>query len=171
MRVRLRRDCRDPARMQALKADLSSRDGITGVETNPVSGSVLIQYDARKHRIEDACNILHEANVMADAGLNKVEEPASEYSEVATMLLKVVDAVDTWLSKVTGRKVDVRVLVPLGLAATGIAVAVVRESFGFADIPAFVILWVAVDAFIQLHRSDNNDAKPEPESSPALAAA
>ena len=86
--------------------------------------------------------------------------------------MKILGVVSKWLYKVTGLKIDLRVLVPIGLAAIGIAVAVMEGGLGFSEVPAYIILWVAFEAFIQLYRSKHERSKIDTPSQPqnALAA-
>lgn len=163
LRVRLEREHRDrPALMAHIKENMARVEGVKSVDVNEATGSILIHHDPGVVSHATLQKTLQDLGViLLDEGLE-----ASEYSEFAAKLLRVVDAVDQWIKKVTGRTVDLRMLVPIGFTAGGIALAIVNGGFGIMDIPAFVFVWIGFDAFVQLHKSRREPrqvrALPEP---------
>jgi hypothetical protein len=151
LRVRLEREHRNqPELMTRIREHMSAVSGVKSVETNASTGSILIHHDPDFI----SQSTLHQMLSDLGIGLDENLMLGSEYSEIADKVIRVVDALDAWIKKVTGRTVDLRMLVPIGFTVGGIALAVVHGGLGIMDIPAFVFLWIGFDAFVQLHKSD-----------------
>jgi copper chaperone CopZ len=160
IRLRLHPQHRDPHVMERIRAQLKEHAAIQEVETNPTTGSVLVKYDRHKVSRDDFWDILDDVGVVAAAVSGESGDiSASGHSSTAGALLAAVDDVDRRLSQATGRRIDLRLLVPVGLGALGIRLAMLQGGLGFTSVPPFIILWFAFDSFLQLHtRRRNPDA-------------
>jgi hypothetical protein len=153
LRVRVHPPLRQPHRIRAVHKELEAKNGIEGVQTNAATGSVLVRYDRRKLSHDEVLGVLRDIGVCAVAltggGGDQVNE--SGHSSTAGSILAVTDDLDRRLSEITGRKIDLRLLVPIGLVALGLRLAMLQGGLGLTQVPPFMILWYAWDAFLRLH--------------------
>jgi hypothetical protein len=136
--------------------------GIQRVEINPATGSVLVYYDPGQH--EAFHTQLAEHAMQADLfalkppELTEVDEIAAKIeaeaeflaaqSEIARSMIDVVKQIDTGIKRATNNNVDLKVLLPLGLAF---------YAFVEAGTEAVTPLWVTLgifsfNSFVALHR-------------------
>lgn len=157
LRVRLDKQHRGQhALMDRINDHLEKAPGIKRVETNATTGSVLIHYDPEKQSRRTLRDELSMVEVSLPEALSGDLSP-SEYSALAAAILDAVDRLDQWIARVTGMRVDLRILVPVGFTVGGIAAAIAQGGLGLLDVPAFVFLWIGFDAFVQLHKSRTSE--------------
>ena len=108
-RVRLRHPAlKDKATAENITTVVGSVDGITTVQSNPLTGSLLIYYDVEKLSREQLLE-LAEQGAMFIPGLNEEDAPADETAEGAEgeaaprKACKVCAPVDDVLQLLTGR--------------------------------------------------------------------
>jgi hypothetical protein len=118
---------------------------------------VLVDYNPTETTADGLLDVLHDIGVVVvrltgeeDLG-DELFEPGNSRS--ATSIMSAVDDLNRRISKTTGRKLDLKVLFPLGLGALGVG-QFARNGLGLAEVPAFLLLWYAFDAFYRLHRRD-----------------
>ena len=95
MRVRLHHAHRDATAMETLEDRLSEHPAIASVETNPRTGSVLLQYDHHRLTRDDLADVLWDAGLVARELLGADEIPedlgreaeAAPHSTTATILV------------------------------------------------------------------------------------
>lgn len=149
MRVRLRRGMRDDDRMAHVADDIRGRAGISGVETNSRTGSITVRYDPRARTRDDVARIFHDLGlVLFDFAAGISGEPVEPgRSRTAHNIATVVGDLDRRLSRVTGRRVDLKIALPLTFAALGIW----RTAEVGLQVPGYVLLWWAFDSFLKLN--------------------
>ena len=105
-RVRLRHPAlKDKATAELVTAVVGGVDGITAVQANPVTGSLLIYYDAEKLTREQLLELAEQGAAFIP-GLNEDEDPAAETAEgeaAPRKACKVCAPVDEVLQLLTGR--------------------------------------------------------------------
>ena len=167
LRVRIRGDSLSPI-MQRARALMEGRPGVHKVETNDLTGSFLVRYDPHRHRtadviamLRDAGLIVHQMEEEAEIGLPEVGQ-----STTSTSIIAALSDLDRRLSLLTGRRVDLKLLFPLGMGALGLRQAFTR-GLGLSQIPAYILLWYAFDSFFKLHVQPARPGinRPNPPSS------
>lgn len=167
MRVRLHPDHRATADLKQVERDLVGQAGVASVETNARTGSVLVHYDRRTLSKEDVTAMLHDVGIVAMEllGAEEVSEGLSEdlagdlvaqrgaapHSSTATGVLDALTDFDRRLSELTGGKLDVKLLVPLGLGTLAVR-QILTSGLGLAEVPGYVLLWYTFDSFYKLHQ-------------------
>jgi hypothetical protein len=163
MRLRLHRDHNEAATLGQIEQRLCERSGVSSVETNQRTGSVLVHYDRRRLSPNDLLDVVHELGMVAFsvAGTEGLpgpsEQPPAEvrpkvgHSTTAVTVMDALTDLDQWLSELTGGRLDVKLLFPLSLGALAVR-QIATTGLGLAEVPGYVLLWYAFDAFYKLHR-------------------
>jgi hypothetical protein len=129
LRVRLPRSKRDPHLLEQVRDFVQGLGGVSDVEINPVTGSILVHYrpesESAIHSLlaqastveayEEAPPLLTEADEMA-VKIEKEAEFLAAHSEVAKQMVTAVSALNQQVREATGNMVDLKVLLPAGLA-------------------------------------------------------
>ncbi|HLH22094.1 MAG TPA: heavy metal-associated domain-containing protein [Chloroflexota bacterium] len=160
LRVRVRKGQRHPRVLHRIETQLAEQPGVRAVAVNAGTGSVMVQYNPRALSTESLLDLLHDVGVVAhsifsdeEIDLSSADQTgAAGHSETAQSIIGALDRLDRRLSTLTGQKLDLKVLFPLGLGALGVRQLAVG-GWGLAEIPAFVLLWYAFDSFYKLHRA------------------
>jgi hypothetical protein len=66
-------------------------------------------------------------------------------------VVDTVNDLDQRLSRLTGRKVDLKLLFPVALGAIGVRSAI-ANGVGLTEVPAYILIWYAFDAFWKFHQ-------------------
>jgi cation transport ATPase len=161
MRVKLPHAKGNRALLESVKESISPLPGVRSVEVNPTTGSVLVHYDPEVHQdwpSQLAAHAEREKLFMlrppelteADEITAKIEAEAgflAEHSETARTVVNLVKHVDEVIKRETNNTVDLKVLLPLGLAV-----------YAFLEIGSdmFTPLWVTLgifsfNSFVRLH--------------------
>jgi hypothetical protein len=162
MRVRLHPEQRDPVAMAKLEQELGGRAGVASVATDPRTGSVLVHYEDASVSKDDVLDMLLDAGVVA-LDLLGAEEAAedlagegagrgvADHSAGAVAILDAVTDLDHRISRLTGGKFDLKLLVPAGLGLLALR-QVMLNGFGLGQVPGYVLLWYTFDSFYKLHQ-------------------
>jgi hypothetical protein len=157
LRVRMCRDCRQPQVLHHIQQGLGDCQGIQGVEVNPAAGSVTVQYDALRYPEDSIFGLLTDLDVLLGTMLNAphIDAPAAGpgQSQAAVTLASALDDLDHRVSALTGRRLNLRVLFPLGLAGVGLW-QLLKNGLMLETAPSWLLLWLAFDAFVKLHPHD-----------------
>jgi hypothetical protein len=156
------------AALHKIKESISKMPGVTSVDTNSTTGSVLVNYDASGFKAFEGTLADHaEQNDLfsfkppelteVDDLADKIEGEAeflAEHSELARSLLGVCKQLNDEVKRSTHNTVDLKVLLPLGLAA---------YTFTAQDASMATPLWVtlgmfAFNSFVSLH--SHHQAQP-----------
>jgi hypothetical protein len=109
---------------------LASRDGVQSVECNVQTGSIVVHYDQTHHENIHQSLVEHGRGsglfLLAPPEVSEVDQIAesiqreaeflAEHSEAARKLVEGVKSVNYTLRRATNNNVDLKVLLPLGLA-------------------------------------------------------
>jgi len=167
MRVRLHRNQRDPAELAQIQHRLAGRDGVSAVATDARTGSVLVTYDHHALSKDDLKTMLFDVGVIARDVLGAEGVPedlgleAAPHSSTATGLLDALTDLDQRVSKLTGGRIDIKLLVPAGLGLIGLR-QIMTSGLGLAEVPAYVLLWYTFDSFYKLHQRRTEPVAIEP---------
>jgi hypothetical protein len=153
-----------------IRASMLRVPGVERVATNVVTGSVLVHYDAARHghfhrRLSTHCEqeglvrLEPPAITEVDDLAEKVEQEAeflAAHSKTALAVVSIVRRFDRTIKKATGNRLDLRVLLPLGLAVWAFF-----KSGSKLSTPLWVTLGLsAFNSFVALHRSLTEDQQP-----------
>ena len=129
--------------------------------------SVLVHFDPRRLSCDEILGLLADVGLLVKDLGEASEESLTDlgHSETANSLIRALDDLDQRIARLTGHQVDLKLLVPLGMATLGV-LQVAREGLGITQVPGYVLLWYAFDAFYKLHRSAPVQA-PEDRDQPA----
>jgi Heavy metal associated domain 2 len=155
LRVRLLHPGRHPHAAGRALAVLPQKDGVRHVTANAATGSVLVHYDRRRFGRDDVLAMLRDVGVLVVEVAGGAGEDVSEsgQSTAAEAMMGATGDLDRRLRRLTGYRIDLRLLLPLGLAIAGLALAFLRGGLGLTAVPPILLLWYALDSFLFLHRS------------------
>lgn len=161
-RLRLRvGDASVKRRREILSAveDMREHDGVRSVSTNERTGSALITFDPEHLDPEGVVRILRTAHEALD---DLVPPAIAEHldrsaSEVAEAVQARASRANQRVLKATDGRVDLRMLVPIGLAGVGLR-QLLREGPALASIPWYVLCYYAFDTFVKLHGAPGQSA-------------
>jgi hypothetical protein len=180
----------NPERLEQARAALEVLEGVRSVDVNSVTGSVVIEYDPEDyeefhHEVcehcvrENICSMHDHAMPVAptkaprlgkvEDTLDKIESEAEFLASRSTTAKAIVDFLrdcDIRVKRATNNAVDLKVLVPLGLAAYSLAIM---------ELAAATPMWVTLglfsfNHFLELH-SHEAPCDTEPDAASARPAA
>ena len=162
MRVRLHPEHRDPAAMAQLEQALGGRSGVASVATDPRTGSVLVHYEDTALSKDDVVDMLYDVGVVArdllgaedvpeDLGVEPADRDVAPHSSGATGILDAVTDLDHRISRMSGGRFDLKLLVPAGLGLLALR-QVLTSGLGLGQVPGYVLLWYTFDSFYKLHQ-------------------
>jgi cation transport ATPase len=159
----------DPELLEEIRQTLTSVPGIHDVEINDTTGSVTIHYCAETHpelhkSIDGHQQVFavahHAPSTKLDEMTNMIEQEAeflAEHSHAARIIVNFCADLDQKVKQATGNSVDLKVLVPLGLAAV---------TFVEIGATAATPVWVTIGLFslnhfieLQAHQASREDAE------------
>ncbi len=178
VRVRLDGQSHAPQHARHVKNRLEEHRGVGRVEIRQNGHSVVVHYDPRERSQSDVLAMLRDVGVILRdveaAGGNELPDvgaqTGTESSTTAVSIIGALNDVDCRLSRLTGRRLDLKLLFPLTMGALGVR-QLAEAGLGLAQIPAYVLLWYAFDAFYKLHRpaiaesGQPRPAQPHPAAS------
>jgi hypothetical protein len=163
MRVKVPGAKGDPSHLQRIKEAISPMSGVRQVDVNSLTGSVVVHYEAALHEgfqqqlsahadqsslfeLQMTPPELSEVDQMA----RQIEEEAnflSEQSETARSLVEFVKRINMAIRRATDNTVDLKVLLPLALAAYSVV-----ELESDISTPLWVTLGIfSFNSFVTLH--------------------
>lgn len=162
MRVRLGREHRDPEAFAQLERELGGRAGVSSVTTDHRTGSVLVRYDHLALAKDDVTSMLLDVGVVAldllgaedaaeDLGEERTPRSVAPHSSGAASVLDAVTDLDHRISRLTGGRLDLKLLVPAGLGLLALR-QVALNGLGLGTVPGYVLLWYTFDSFYKLHQ-------------------
>lgn len=153
----------NPAVLEEIRKSIADLPGVSGVQVNSLAGSVLVHYspkaDADFHEELTDHGDRTGGFLLEPPGLSEVDEMAqriqaeaeflSQHSDTARIIVDAVKQLDINIRRATHNAVDLKVLLPLGLAAYS-----VLEIGIEASTPLWVTLGIfSFNSFISLHSS------------------
>jgi len=148
----------NPVLAGEIQTRLSSVHGITAVEANPVTGSVLLLYEARGLASPGALHGLveHLTPLFPDVDVNNLEswltQPANGTTSDSSLTGGVsafFGALNTRVNSLTSGGADLRILLPLTLFLLGVRGIVASERLVFPT--WYDLLWFSLGTFFMLN--------------------
>jgi len=130
---------------------------VAAVSTNVRTGSLPLSFDHVGVSKTDLFGMLYDAGIVARDLLDAEEIPEDlgedrqEHSTTATGLMDALTDLDSRLARLTGGRVDIKLLVPVGLGILA-ARQIATVGLGLGQVPGYVLLWYAFDSFYKLHQ-------------------
>jgi cation transport ATPase len=173
LRVKIPAAKGNPALLAQAQAALESLDGVHEVRVNQTTGSVIVEYDPQvHHKIHDHVhehatknNLFsltpHAPATSVDRTLKELEEEAEFLASRSSLARVIVDFLrdcDMKVKQISNNSADLKVLVPLALAAYSIAVI---------ELTAATPMWATLglfsfNHFLELHSHElDSDAGSE----------
>ena len=144
-----------PEILEGVKRHLQKQLGIREIITNPVTGSILIHYDAHVHTHDNLSAILYDLGmILYDVSSNQGPPPILPHSSTATQITEVISDLDKRIYQLTSGKANLKLIMPLFMGAIGVR-QVLKKGWGFSEIPGYVLIWYAIDAFHKFHQQKN----------------
>jgi hypothetical protein len=162
----------NPALLEQIKTTFSTVPGIESIEVRPSSGSVVLYYDPERHADvpsffrslsgplgnQDAAQLVRAAqrrpppNLISDVD-QQIEDEAeflADHSTFAKTIVEYAKEMDRQLKRATNNNIDLKILVPIGLAAVTFL-----EIGAAAATPMWVTLVIfSLNHFVELHAHD-----------------
>lgn len=153
--MRLARSNRDPRLLGELRDFISGLGGVETVEVNPTTGSILVRYRPESQgklqmvlaNVTGAPPFPEMPDQELAADLEREARFLESHSELALQVMKGLKDLNRGVREASGNTVDLKVLLPAGLAAW---------AFFKMGVEAATPLWVtlaifAFNSFIELH--------------------
>lgn len=150
-RVRIRLHGPHRHLVHALREHLAKQIGVQEVTSNASTGSVLVRWDSKRISSDDILAMCRDIGVVVKGVTEAEADPLAEIgsSSTAESLISALDDLDRRVSQATGRAIDLKAIVPLLLGAVGVRQLIVD---GFGSASGYILLWLAFDTFLKLHR-------------------
>ncbi len=148
----------NPALANEIQTRLAASHGIRQVEVNPLTGSVLVLYEAQEASSLDSLRALAEPLSVLFPGFDLKDfaekQPsstngASSAPSLTGGIASFFGALNTGVGKVTGGSADLRVLVPLTLFVFGVRGLLVSEQRLFPT--WYDLFWFSLGTFFMLN--------------------
>ena len=162
---RIKNDCDYAANV---RVRLGALPGITSVEANPVTGSVVVTYDDAETSLPDLVPDLSEEfhrHLFPDVDRSQIESMlcaspngSTTAPPLARRIYSVLGTVDHGLGLATGGSLDLRVLLPVSLFVLGIG-----RLLSHSNVPTptwFDLLWFSFGTFVALNAPSAPVAQP-----------
>ncbi len=149
-RLRLSPKRRNPEEMARIAKALKAHPDVHEVRANLQTGSIIVHHSHKDHSWDEISAILQDLGIVLGS-ITDVDLPFSRgKSEVAADLTSAVSDLNERVGLATDGVVDLRLLVPIGLAALSLR-ELSRNGWEFQAAPWYVLAWYAFDSFIKLH--------------------
>jgi hypothetical protein len=154
IRAKVPREAFDSPLLRQAEDALLAVDGVQSVKRNPTASSVLVTYDPAVATVPALFAALADKNVTLVAPQDEPERSPGRggaRTTVAGWLAMPFRESDRKVADVTGHTIDVRTLLPIGLAALA-----AREVLsGRAHVaPWYTLAWWAFDSYLKLQRPE-----------------
>jgi hypothetical protein len=167
-RLRVPRRDRGKGGLERIQQVAEQQPGVTGVDVNPATGSVLI------HHRKGAAPIGGFAAALGDVGivLRGLEEGdiggPGQNSEAAETVEAALGDLNRRVALASGGRVDLKLLLPAGLIGAGIWRVATDPTALFTEIPTIVLFWFGIDLYAKFRDTGgDNPAGPGAAAQPS----
>lgn len=150
-RLRVSKHKRKSRSLKQVQDKLAKVPGVSGVEVNERTGSILVHHEEDNNVLELLGTALEEvAGDLFETSLEVEEAEVPGLSIIAHAVKKQMGLLDTSVATATGNMIDLKTVVPLGLLAAALY-KVAKERVWWGDVPAFVLFYYAYDSYMKFH--------------------
>lgn len=152
-RLRMHRRDRGKGGLARIKQVAEQQPGVTGVEVNETTGSVLI------HHRKGAAPVGGLAASLGDVGviLRGLEEGdiggPGQHSEASTVVEGALGDLNRRVGRATHGVVDVKLLLPAGLVGIGLWRVALDPAALLTEIPTYALFWLGIDLYTKFRDS------------------
>lgn len=159
-RLRVSPKRRNPQELARIANALNAHPDVHEVRTNVQTGSIIIHHAHKESSLDEISAVLQDLGIILGS-VTDAEMPFSRgKSEVAADLTSAVADLNERVGLATNGVVDLRMLLPAGLAALAVR-ELIRSEWEFQAAPWYVLAWYAFDSFIKLHYTSEPSTKNE----------
>ncbi|HET6237736.1 MAG TPA: hypothetical protein VFE41_22675 [Acetobacteraceae bacterium] len=179
VRIKVPASKSNPELLHQIRARFEGHPGIEAIDVKQSTGSVIICYDPEHHAdvpslfasldkagatptahmaplAAVAAPVHHRPDNKLDAEINSIEEEAeflAEHSHAARVIVEYIKGLDRQIKRSTNNNVDLKILVPVGLAAfTILEIGVATAT------PIWVTLMLfSINHFVEMHAHDADE--------------
>lgn len=161
-RLRVSPMLRNLEEMTRIAKALKAHPEVHEVRSNVQTGSIVVHHAHMDSSLDEFSAILQDLGIILGSATD-AELPLSRgKSEVAADLTSAVSDLNERVGLATNGTVDLRMLVPAGLAALALR-ELFRTGWEFEAAPWYVLTWYAFDSFIKLHYTAEPPTIPKTE--------
>jgi cation transport ATPase len=167
LRMKIKKAKGDECLLEQIRQAMVSIPGVREVTVNPTTGSIVLNYDPEDHgefhqRLQDHSQehicVCHPPRLQIDQMADAIDQEAeflAEHSHAARAVVTFCKDVDRQIKVASNNTVDLKVLVPLGLAV---------YTFTAIGVQAATPIWLtlglfALNHFVEMHAHPN---QPQP---------
>lgn len=161
MRLRAPKDIRQNGAIIKAEHWLKNVEGVRNVFINPVTGSLLAEYDPDALKEDELIRRGRDADIIADIGEALMGEDQSHWPHStvgSTQIIREFKKVDDFVYRTTRGLVDAKLAISLLVFGTGIKRAFFSEQRNAT--PWYTLLWYGYSSFMQWHNPRNSGNKP-----------
>ncbi len=149
-RLRVSAKRRNPQEMGRIATALKAHPEVHDVRANVHTGSIVVHHEHKDNSLDEITAVLQDLGVILGS-VSEVDPPFIQgKSGVAEDLTSAVSDLNQRVGLATNGAVDLRMLVPVGLATLAVR-ELLRNGWEFETAPWYVLTWYAFDSFIKLH--------------------
>jgi hypothetical protein len=155
LRLRVPSELRQNGAMTEAIGMLQSVPGIRQVQTNPVTGSVLVEFDPQVLDINHLLELGKAANLISADVATKLERPTGAEavtgpSKITQGIIENFRILDAGVSRYTQGALDAKTLIPLVLITLALGRALVKRTRPV--IPWYTLIWYGYSVFVHWNR-------------------
>jgi hypothetical protein len=120
------------------------------VRANVHTGSIVVHHAHKDNSLDEITAVLQDLGVILGSATDVDPPFIPGKSGVAEDLTSAVSDLNQRVGVATNGAVDLRMLVPVGLATLAVR-ELIRNGWEFETAPWYVLTWYAFDSFIKLH--------------------
>lgn len=159
-RLRVPPKRRNPQEMARISKALQAHPDVHDVRTNVQTGSIVVHHAHKDNSLDEISGVLQDLGIIL-CSISNVELPFTQgKSEVAADLTDAVADLNERVGQATHGFVDLRMLVPVGLATLSLR-ELIRNGWEIEAAPWYVLAWYAFDSFIKLHYTAETPTKTD----------
>lgn len=164
-RIRVSHKRRNHQEMAHIAKALEAHPDVQDVRTNLQTGSIVIHHAHKDNSLNEITAVLQDLGIILGS-VAEVELPMSGgKSEVAADITSAVADLNERVGQATNGVVDLRMLVPVGLATLSLR-ELLRTGWEIEAAPWYVLAWYAFDSFIKLHYTSDPDKQQNSSDKP-----
>lgn len=167
-RIKVKPEDRGKGALDRMKAVAEQQPGVTGVEVNHQTGSILIHHERGASPASGFVDAAHDLGVII-TGLEAgdIGGPGA-HSDSAEALESALGDLNRRVAVWTGGRVDLKFLVPVAFVGAGVWRAIESPAALLGDIPPFLMIWFGFDLYSKFRFAGARPSrKVEPEHSAA----
>jgi len=150
-RIRLARSDRGKGGADRIRQVMEQQPGVTSVEVNHATGSILIHHRPEPASGRDLGAILDDVGVVLGGLVSSGDLGPGQHSEAASRVEEALGDLNRRFAVATGGRFDLKFLLPATFLSVGAWRVLTNPGSFLGEIPTYALLWYAFDSFHKLH--------------------